>query len=129
VIEVAVVVLVVPTIGVAKVFALVLASISVDKVFALELASIGVEAEDGLELASIGVEAEDGLELASIDGEAEDGLGGVVVLILLMPMATKFDQRKKIKKLTKHKRNQKNNLAKNFLLPNFNLIANNNLNI
>jgi hypothetical protein len=116
VIEVAVVVLVVPTIGVAKVFALVLASIGVDKVFALELASIGVEAEDGL-------------ELASIDGEAEDGLGGVVVLILLMPMATKFDQRKKIKKLAKHKRNQKNNLAKNFLLPNFNLIANNNLNI
>jgi hypothetical protein len=32
-----------------------------------------------------------------------------------MPMATKFDQRKKIKKLAKHKRNQKNNLAKNFL--------------
>ena len=50
-------------------------------------------------------------------------------LILLMPMATKFDQRKKIKKLAKHKRNQKNNLAKNFLLPNFNLIANKNLNI
>jgi hypothetical protein len=46
-----------------------------------------------------------------------------------MPMATKFAQRKKIKKLAKHKRNQKNNLAKNFLLPNFNLIANNNLNI
>jgi hypothetical protein len=90
VIEVAVVVLVVPIIG-------------VDKVFALELASIGVE--------------------------AEDGLGGGVVLILLMPMATKFDQRKKIKKPAKHKRNQKNNLAKNFLLPNFNLIANNNLNI
>jgi hypothetical protein len=103
VIEDAVVVLVVPTIGVAKVFA--------------------------LELASIGVESEDGLELASIDGEAEDGLGGVVALILLMPMATTFDQRKKIKKLAKHKRNQKNNLAKNFLLPNFNLIANSNLNI
>jgi hypothetical protein len=103
VIEVAVVVLVVPTIGVAKVFALVVPTIGVDKVFALEL--------------------------ASIEGEAEDGLGGIVVLILLMPMATKFDQRKKIKKLAKHKRNQKNNLAKNFLLPNFNLIANNNLNI
>ena len=102
-IEVAVVVLVVPTIGVAKVFALVLASISVNKVFALELASIGVE--------------------------AEDGLGSVVVLILLMPMATKFDQRKKIKKLVKNKRNQKNNLAKNYLLTNFNLIAKNNLNI
>jgi hypothetical protein len=28
-------------------------------------------------------------------------------LILLMPMATKFDQRKKIKKLVKNKRNQK----------------------
>ena len=28
-------------------------------------------------------------------------------LILSMPMATKFDQRKKIKKLAKHKRNQK----------------------
>ncbi len=41
-------------------------------------------------------------------------------LILLMPMATKFDQRKKI-----NIRNQKNNLAKNFLLTNFNLIANN----
>ena len=50
-------------------------------------------------------------------------------LILLMPMATKFDQRKKIKKLVKNKRNQKNNLAKNFLLTNFNLIAKNNLNI
>ena len=36
-------------------------------------------------------------------------------LILSMPMATKFDQRKKIKKLVKNKRNQNNNLAKNFL--------------
>ena len=35
--------------------------------------------------------------------------------ILSMPMATKFDQRKKIKKLVKNKRNQNNNLAKNFL--------------
>jgi delta-aminolevulinic acid dehydratase/porphobilinogen synthase len=49
-------------------------------------------------------------------------------LILSMLMATKFDQRKKIKKLAKNKRNQKNNLAKNFLLTNFNLIAKNNLN-
>jgi hypothetical protein len=46
-----------------------------------------------------------------------------------MPMAKKFDQRKKIKKLINNKRKQKNNLAKNFLLTNFNLIANNNLNI
>jgi hypothetical protein len=45
-----------------------------------------------------------------------------------MTMATKFDQRKKIKNLVKNKRNQKNNLAKNFLLINFNLIASNNLN-
>ena len=35
-------------------------------------------------------------------------------LILWMPMATKFDQRKKIKILAKHKRNQTNNSAKNF---------------
>ena len=49
--------------------------------------------------------------------------------ILSMPMATKFDQRKKIKKLVKNKRNQNNNLAKNFLWTNFNLIAQNNLNI
>ncbi len=34
--------------------------------------------------------------------------------ILSMPMATKFDQRRKIKKLIKNKRNQNNNLAKNF---------------
>jgi hypothetical protein len=46
-----------------------------------------------------------------------------------MPMVTKFAQRKKIKKLVKNKRNQKNSLAKNFLLTNFNLIAKNNLNI
>jgi hypothetical protein len=32
-----------------------------------------------------------------------------------MPMATKFDQRKKIKKLAKNKRNQINTLAKNFI--------------
>jgi hypothetical protein len=43
-----------------------------------------------------------------------------------MPMATKFEQTKKIKKLPKHKRNRKNNLAKKFLLTNFNLIAKNN---
>ncbi len=36
-------------------------------------------------------------------------------LILSMPMETWFDQRKKIKKLVKNRRNQKNNLAKNFL--------------
>jgi hypothetical protein len=30
--------------------------------------------------------------------------------ILSIPMATKFDQRKKIKKLVENKRNQKNNL-------------------
>jgi hypothetical protein len=47
-----------------------------------------------------------------------------------MPMATKFAQRKKIKKLVKNKRNQKNNLAKNFyFFTNINLIAKNNLNI
>jgi hypothetical protein len=46
-----------------------------------------------------------------------------------MPMATKFDQTNKIKKLPKKKRNRKNNLAKNFSLTNFNLIAKNNLNI
>ncbi len=34
---------------------------------------------------------------------------------LSMPLATKFDQTKKIKKLAKNKRNQNNNLAKNFL--------------
>jgi hypothetical protein len=45
-----------------------------------------------------------------------------------MPMATKFDQRKKIKNLVENKRNEKNNLAKKFLLTNFNLIAKNNLN-
>jgi hypothetical protein len=50
-------------------------------------------------------------------------------LILSMPIATKFAQKKKIKKLVKNKRNHKNNLAKNFLLTNFNLIAKNNLNI
>jgi hypothetical protein len=50
-------------------------------------------------------------------------------LILSMPMATKFAQRKKIKQLLKNKRNHKNNLAKNFLLTNFNLITKNNLNI
>ncbi len=50
-------------------------------------------------------------------------------LILSMLMVTKFDQTKKIKKIPKHKRNRKNNLAKNFLLTNFNLIAKNNLNI
>jgi hypothetical protein len=49
--------------------------------------------------------------------------------ILSMPMATKLDQRKKIKKLVKNKRNQNNNLAKNFLCTNFNLIRQNNLNI
>jgi hypothetical protein len=53
----------------------------------------------------------------------------ILSLILSMPMATKFDQRKKIKNLVKNKRNQINNLAKNFLLTNFNLIAKNNLNI
>jgi hypothetical protein len=37
-----------------------------------------------------------------------------------MSMATKFDQRKNIKKLIKNKRNQKNNLAKKILLKNFN---------
>jgi hypothetical protein len=35
--------------------------------------------------------------------------------ILSMPMATKFDQIRKIKKLVKNKRNQNNNLANNFL--------------
>ncbi len=50
-------------------------------------------------------------------------------LILSMPIETKFDQTKKIKKIPEHKRNRKNNLANNFLLTNFNLIANNNLNI
>jgi hypothetical protein len=35
--------------------------------------------------------------------------------ILSMPMATKFDLRKKIKKMVKNKRNQNNNLANNFL--------------
>ncbi len=49
--------------------------------------------------------------------------------ILSMPMAKKFDQRKQNKKLVKNKRNQNNNLAKNFLLTNFSLIAQNNLNI
>ena len=49
--------------------------------------------------------------------------------ILSMLMATKFAQRKKIKQLVKNKINQKNNLAKNFLLTNFNLITNNNQNI
>jgi hypothetical protein len=44
-------------------------------------------------------------------------------------MAIKFDQRKKAKKLSKNKRNQKNNLAKYFLLTYFNLISNNNLKI
>ena len=34
-----------------------------------------------------------------------------------------FSERKKIKKLVKNKRNQNNNLAKNFLLTNSNLIA------
>jgi hypothetical protein len=48
-------------------------------------------------------------------------------LIISMPMATKFVQRKIIKKLVENKRNQKNNLAKNFLLTNLNLIAKNNL--
>jgi hypothetical protein len=47
-------------------------------------------------------------------------------LILSMPMATKSDQRQKIKKLVKNKSNQINNLAKNNLLTNFYLIANNN---
>ncbi len=46
--------------------------------------------------------------------------------ILSIPMATQFDQRKKIKNLVKNKRNQKNDLAKNYLLTNFNLIAKNN---
>jgi hypothetical protein len=46
-----------------------------------------------------------------------------------MPMATKFAQRKKKKQLVKNKRIHKNNLAQNFLLTNFNLIAKNNLNI
>jgi len=50
-------------------------------------------------------------------------------LIHSMPMATKFDQTKKIKKLPKNKRNRKNNLAKNFLLTYFISIAQNNLNI
>jgi hypothetical protein len=41
-------------------------------------------------------------------------------LILLMPMETKFDQRKKIEKLFKNKRNQKNYLNKTNLV--FNII-------
>jgi hypothetical protein len=36
---------------------------------------------------------------------------------------------KENQKTTQNKRNRKNNLAKNFLLTNFNLIAKNNLNI
>jgi hypothetical protein len=48
----------------------------------------------------------------STNTEMEDS---VESLILSMPMATKFDQRKKIKNLVENKRNQKNNLAKNFL--------------
>jgi hypothetical protein len=48
-------------------------------------------------------------------------------LIISMPMATKSSRQKIIKKLVKNKRNQKNNLAKNFLLTNLNLIAKNNL--
>jgi hypothetical protein len=65
------------------------------------------------------------VEFCCVDGNTlADAPNKVESNILSMSMATKF-----VLKLVKNKRNQKNNLAMNFLLTNFTLIAKNNLNI